>query len=602
MYVEARKRLVDWLRRQLIGPAAKGSLRMSPLDRYPIGVLHPVEPDLSGIDPASADHEESEPALLDDQEDSTPAHDESDEQSFARPARRRRYVPPSSVGFSCFVRGEARLSVTCSAAVYRGAGERGETGRFQPREYARTELPECTVSWSSATGATEPGGTIWEGRAGVDVRARPHRDGLIVTVTLCNREALDSSVPPNLKARDRVTKSLFEAQLACVVESGELVEYPRVDPSLLTEEEQEQELELQYRQQRIHAVGHGAAASWDMRPGREARLWSEFMPDAEVPMMTVDTGGDDAVLRLARLADAPVPDELARFTDGYADWIAERKRIASRLCNHHERAAAERICDRMRIALDRMRSCVEMFRTDRRAAESFRLANRAMLDQMYQADRVRGRETELDHYRWRPFQLAFVLTVIVSTIREDDEFRDVLDLIWFPTGGGKTEAYLGLIAFLIAWRRQKYPDSGGGTTAFMRYTLRLLTRQQFERAARMVCALELIRRRHPERLGQAPIDIGVWVGDEISPNRYNQARECVEEIRSGKPGAQYRLLLERCPWCDTPFDATHGYRAMEDEFHFHCADPECDFGADPRPLPCNVVDEALYDPTTRRRC
>ena len=593
MYVEARKRLVDWLRRQLIGPAAKGSLRMSPLDRYPIGVLHPVEPDLSGIDPASADHEESEPALLDDREDSTPACDESDKQSFARPARRRRYVPPSSVGFSCFVRGEARLSVTCSAAVYRGAGERGETGRFQPREYARTELPECTVSWSSATGATEPGGTIWEGRAGVDVRARPHRDGLIVTVTLCNREALDSSVPPNLKARDRVTKSLFEAQLACVVESGELVEYPRVDPSLLTEEEQE--LELQYRQQRIHAVGHGAAANWDMRPGREARLWSEFMPDAEVPMMTVDTGGDDAVLRLARLADAPVPDELARFTDGYADWIAERKRIASRLCNHHERAAAERICDRMRIALDRMRSCVEMFRTDRRAAESFRLANRAMLDQMYQADRVRGRETELDHYRWRPFQLAFVLTVIVSTIREDDEFRDVLDLIWFPTGGGKTEAYLGLIAFLIAWRRQKYPDSGGGTTAFMRYTLRLLTRQQFERAARMVCALELIRRRHPERLGQAPIDIGVWVGDEISPNRYNQARECVEEIRSGKPGAQYRLLLERCPWCDTPFDATHGYRATEDEFHFHCADPECDFGADPRPLPCNVVDEALYD-------
>ena len=593
MYVEARKRFVDWLRRQLIGPAAKGGLRMSPLDRYPTGVLHPVEPDLSGIDPASADHEESEPALLDDREDSTHARDESDKQSFARPARRRRYVPPSSVGFSCFVRGEARLSVTCSAAVYRGAGERGETGRFQPREFARTELPECTVSWSSATGATEPGGTIWEGRAGVDVRARPHRDGLIVTVTLCNREALDSSVPPNLKARDRVTKSLFEAQLACVVESGELVEYPRVDPSLLTEEEQE--LELQYRQQRIHAVGHGAAANWDMRPGREARLWSEFMPDAEVPMMTVDTGGDDAVLRLARLADAPVPDELARFTDGYADWIAERKRIASRLCNHHERAAAERICDRMRIALDRMRSCVEMFRTDRRAAESFRLANRAMLDQMYQADRVRGRETELDHYRWRPFQLAFVLTVIVSTIREDDEFRDVLDLIWFPTGGGKTEAYLGLIAFLIAWRRQKHPDSGGGTTAFMRYTLRLLTRQQFERAARMVCALELIRRRHPERLGQAPIDIGVWVGDEISPNRYNQARECVEEIRSGKPGAQYRLLLERCPWCDTPFDATHGYRATEDEFHFHCADPECDFGADPRSLPCNVVDEALYD-------
>ena len=236
-----------------------------------------------------------------------------------------------------------------------------------------------------------------------------------------------------------------------------------------------------------------------------------------------------------------------------------------------------------------------MLRNDRLAAESFRLANRAMLDQMRQADRVGGKETEPDDYRWRPFQLAFLLTVMVSAVREDDDFRDVLDLIWFPTGGGKTEAYLGLIAFLIVWRRLKYPDSGGGTTAFMRYTLRLLTRQQFERAARMVCALELIRRRNPARLGEAPVDIGIWVGGEISPNGFDQARELVEEIRDGKPGAQYNLLMERCPWCGTPFDATHGYCATEDEFHFHCTDRACDFGADPRPLPCNVVDEALYE-------
>ena len=310
-------------------------------------------------------------------------------------------------------------------------------------------------------------------------------------------------------------------------------------------------------------------------------------------MMTVDTGGDDAVLRLARLADAPMPDELARFTDGYADWIAKQNRIASQLRNREE-AAAERICSRMNIALDRMRGCVAMLRTDRLAAESFRLANQAMLDQMHRADIVAGKEKP-DAYRWRPFQLAFLLTTMESAIREEDDFRDVLDLIWFPTGGGKTEAYLGLIAFLISWRRQKYPDSGGGTTAFMRYTLRLLTRQQFERAARMVCAMELMRRRDPAQLGDAPIDIGIWVGGEISPNRYDLARELVEEIREDKLGAQYKLLMERCPWCGTRFDATRGYNATEDEFHFHCTNPECDFGADPRPLPCNVVDEALYD-------
>ena len=594
MYVEARKKLVAWLRRQLMGPAREGSLRMSPLDRYPTGVLHPIEPDVSGIDPASAGREEAEPALLDVEEDTTPADDESEGRTLAQPARRRRYVPPSSVGFSCYVRGDVRLAITASAAVYRSVGEeRDEAGLFRLREYVREELPERTVRWPGSVGPGEPAETIWEGCAGIDVRARVHRDGLIVTVTLCNRSELSPGVPPSLRIRDRVNKSLFEARLECAIESGELVEYPRVDPSLLTEEEQE--IELQYREQRIYAVGHGAAASWDVKPGGEARIRSDFMPEAEVPMMTVNIGGNDAVLRLARLAETPMSDELARFTGEYADWIAEQKRVASELRNPRERAAADRICDRMSVALDRMRGCGKMLRTDPLAAESFRLANRAMIDQMRQADRVGGKETAPDDYRWRPFQLAFLLTVMVSAIREDDDFRDVLDLIWFPTGGGKTEAYLGLIAFLIVWRRLKYPDSGGGTTAFMRYTLRLLTRQQFERAARMVCALELIRRGNPARLGEAPIDVGIWVGGEISPNRYDQAKELVDEIRDGKPGAQYKLLMERCPWCGTPFDAAHGYRATEDEFHFHCTNRECDFGADPRSLPCNVVDDALYD-------
>ena len=434
---------------------------------------------------------------------------------------------------------------------------------------------------------------IWEGRAGIDVRVRPHRDGRVVTATLYNRLELDTNVPPNMRTRDRVGKSLFEARLECVVESGDLVEYPRVESSLLTEEEQE--LELQYRDKRIYAIGHGAAANWDADPNREPRIWSEFMPEAEVPMMTVDTGGDDAVLRLERLAVAPMPEELARFVDRYAGWIGEQERIAARLLKYEERDAAHRICTRMRNALGRMRNCVEMLRTDKLASDSFRLANRAILDQMIQADRIAGKEVEPGSYRWRPFQLAFLLTVMVSTVREDDEFRDVLDLIWFPTGGGKTEAYLGLIAFLIIWRRRRFPDSGGGTTALMRYTLRLLTRQQFERAARMVCALELFRRQDPEVLGAAPIDIGIWVGGEISPNRYDEAKDIVAQIGEGRHGARYQLLLERCPWCGTPFDPTHGYLATDAEFQFHCGHRQCAFGMDLRPLPCNVVDEALYD-------
>ncbi len=590
-YVEERNVLVAWLRRQLMGPAGDGSLRISPLDRFPTGVLHPIGSDRAGIDPASAGTEETEGALLDDQDDTAPSDDAQDDQ-VAQPARRRRYVPPSSVGFSFFVRGNVSLSIVPSAAVYQDRNhERDDQGRFLPPQYERSKLPECAITWTrSAAPSNVTSDRIWKGRASIDTRARPHRGGLILTVTLSNRAELDASAWGRDRTRDRVEKSLFEARLECVIESGELVDYPRVDPSLLTAEEQE--LELQYRQQRIYAIGHGAAADWDLKRGRPARIWSDFMPQAEVPLITVEPCGEEGVLSLTRLAAAPIPDELERFADRYAEWVAEQNRVASAFPNGKERATANRICGRMGIAVKRMRACIEMLRTDPLAEEAFRLANRAMLDQMRQADRVAGRDTGT--YHWRPFQLAFLLTTMASVIREQDPFRDVLDLIWFPTGGGKTEAYLGLIAFLIVWRRLRHPSSGGGTSAFMRYTLRLLTRQQFERAARMVCALELIRRGNPARYGEAPIDIGIWVGREISPNTFAQARELVDEIKDGRPEACYKLLLERCPWCGTSFNVELGYHATGDDFGFQCTGPECAFGVDSRLLPCNVVDEALY--------
>ena len=590
IYVEARRKLVDWLRRQLVGPAGEGNLRVSPLDRYPTGVLYPIDPGVSGVDPAAAGGaDEVDGAGLEDEDDDTVAGAEAPEgRTPAQSARRRRYVPPSAVGFSCFVRGDARLSIAASAAIYTRTGERNDRGRFQSLEYERTALGESVVTWSASEAPDEP---LWEGRAGIDVRARPFLDGLILTVTLFNRQRVDRDDPARPRAQDLAERSLFEARLECAVEAGELVEYPRVDPSLLTEEEQE--LELQYADRHIHAVGHGAAVDWCVEPGRPARIRSEFMPAADAPLVTVDTG-DDAVLDIQRLAGASHPDDLARFVAGYGAWTAGQRQVADDMRAEGERDAAARICDRMAVALGRMRRAVELIRADRIVAESFRLANRAMLDQMRQADRVAGREIEPSGYRWRPFQLAFLLTVMESAIREDDEFRDVLDLIWFPTGGGKTEAYLGLVAFLIVWRRLRHPGTGGGTAAFMRYTLRLLTRQQFERAARMICAMELMRRERPDRLGEEPIDVGIWVGGEISPNRFAQAMECVKDLVAGRPAARHALLVERCPWCGAPFDVTRGYDATEDEFHFHCTNGACAFGRDDRPLPCNVVDEALY--------
>ena len=108
---------------------------------------------------------------------------------------------------------------------------------------------------------------------------------------------------------------------------------------------------------------------------------------------------------------------------------------------------------------------------------------------------------------WYPFQLGFILLCLAGIADPSAADRKLVDLLWFPTGGGKTEAYLGLVAFTLFLRRIRLGEDGGGVTALMRYTLRLLTIQQFERAAGLICACEILRREVPEDLGDEPVSL-----------------------------------------------------------------------------------------------
>lgn len=593
MFTEPRKRLIDWVRKQLIGPPepAPDSLDLRgvlPTKRFPCGALYPTSKWGEGIDPAGENVDEIEEI--------------SDivGESSAESAVVRRYIPPSSLGFSFFIKGEDIHFQVLSCAVRYEHIERDKRGTYR-NDWKRRELVSEPGNKEEFKNISCPGKDQRQSfsnlgdKARVDVQWRHFVDGWIVTVSLCNAQELADSETGGDYVYERAEKTLFEASLRCVIDAGDVGVYPRVDRSLLDQEEQE--IELQYTHRHIYAIGHGCAANWEVKDGKVVELHSETIPAVEVPQMTADTGSEgEPVLALARLSDtdnvhAILLPELDDFISRYTNWIANQQGNISSL-PAEDRAAASRMVERMNTAVSRMRMGLRLLGDNAKARLAFALANRAMLDQMRQHDYLQGKPRTDDAYRWRPFQLAFLLLALESTANEDNEFRDTVDLIWFPTGGGKTEAYLGLIAFQITLRRLRHSDTGGGTAILMRYTLRLLTRDQFKRATRLICALELIRRERDD-IGSTPITIGMWVGKATSPNSFQKAAELVNEAiaTSEKP----ELVIDHCPWCGQDFEANRNYDSTTQHFHFLCRNPDCGFGASPDGvLPCNIVDEALY--------
>src|SRR5439155_3595431 len=201
---------------------------------------------------------------------------------------------------------------------------------------------------------------------------------------------------------------------------------------------------------------------------------------------------------------------------------------------------------------------------------------------------------------------AFILMNLKGIADPTDADREVVDLLFFPTGGGKTEAYLGLAAFTLVLRRLRHPGIGSaGLSVLMRYTLRLLTLDQLGRAATLVCALERERQRNVDRLGEWPFEIGLWVGRAATPNEMGYkghtnpeytARKRTDDYKSGRSKAS-PIPLEDCPWCGTKFTANscnlvpnHDNRT---DLRITCASRACDLTRN-SPLPILAVDEPVY--------
>ena len=366
--------------------------------------------------------------------------------------------------------------------------------------------------------------------------------------------------------------------------------------------------DLHYADTPEYATGHGVSAAWQVDGDGCTIVRTAWTPSAHVEKTnTVAVAGVELSMdALGDLADgAAASAALDALVGEYRGWIERQHAdITSLQGRRHE--TAEELLRLAGIAATRIERGIETLATDADALDAFRMANRAV------ARALRQRlpdQFATEPPRWRAFQLAFILLNLPGLADPADPHRNTVDLLFFPTGGGKTEAYLGLAAFAMVLRRLRNPGdnglAGAGVSVIMRYTLRLLTLDQLQRAAGLVCALELEREGNPARYGSWPFEIGLWVGKAATPNvmghrndgRQDTARTKVNQFKSDPGRYPSPIPLENCPWCGTRFSAnSFTLRPDSDrprDLRIVCANAQCDFTRD-RALPIVAVDEPLY--------
>ncbi|MFE0375699.1 helicase-related protein [Streptomyces inhibens] len=502
---------------------------------------------------------------------------------------------PSSVAISFVTDGDS-VDVEFSCGTYAAVGGDG------PPRWRRTPFSADDLVLRREEGPVH----LVVGGVSVEVgsRWRDFKGDSLVTVHV--RVLTESAGDDRLD----IARMLFQVQLAVTPCAGaQILEYDTTrsfDADL-----EAAELRLRYRNRKVYAVGHGMAADWEFTAGRCIKAFLDPVPAFVVPAVET-TGFDEGTteaksLELEHLKRIDTdPDTVLRsldaFVDAFAGWACGQMERAEAFVD--DKAVAIRIAERSQDAVDRMREGVDLLRAagQQELRTAFSLGMAAMRLQMRQASINRGKsQDEVPEPQWRPFQLGFLLISLASTVDATHKDRDLVDLIWFPTGGGKTEAYLGLSAIEIFRRRLAHGVNGGGTAVITRYTLRLLTSQQFQRAATLVCAMEKLRSTDARAKGMAPFSIGLWVGNEVTPGTRKEARDALERLRkAARPEEANQFQVESCPWCLMPLvpkiksnkPQDYGMRPEGNDVVLHCVDESCAFSDE---LPLVVVDDVLYD-------
>lgn len=643
---QVRAELERFLVRDLLGPWAGDAEELPagtvPSERYILGVLSPAR--------VSLDAETTDDTASDDGSGEGAAE--------VTAAAAAGSMAPASLGLSF------SLPLEVSTILVRASWGRYVQGE-SATEVTDAGTPRLVWQRESAGGSVELDVTAAEStevpdpeQPGVVVRARCRVQGKcrVVDIAIVNTQP----EPPDRKDAARIFQVRAEVT---ALDGHEPIFLPHNDSDHVASGDdtaisdlEVQGLNMLYRQARQFAVGRNAGVDVDRRNGDTYawRVATTNMPAYEVeqtvapdPSVVPQLAGLEVDMRiLATAPRAQVVASLRPLADGYREWLDQQnERLASdpTLAEHSVPAASH--LNAAREAAARIAAGIDLLAADEKAWQAWQFANMAMAMQREHTEIAveRAKDPALSYAdaaalvdeprrrSWRPFQLAFVLLNLPSLT--DPEHPDralagaangpgLADLLFFPTGGGKTEAYLGLTAYTLAIRRlqgivgegDEARDGRAGVAVLMRYTLRLLTAQQFQRAATLICAAEQLRRNAAAEQkaggplnpwGDEPFRIGLWVGSKVTPNWYEQAKSALEAVRNqyAGVGAANPIQVLLCPWCGRNIEP--GQDAASDDVRRRvlvwCGDPDgvCEFSrkqsdAWGEGLPVVMVDEEVF--------
>jgi hypothetical protein len=645
---QVRSQLIQALTLDLVGPTpgllaqleAEGQsqeaaeLREELLDRppnrwYQTGFLIPSETSLGNRTDDSADDEFAglDGQNLSPQRKSNASGDDTGA-SEAGPARRVFFT--CSVGLSLLIPPATGLEVTVHWASYKPTTppEDSKADEAWLRE-PHTEALSLPAELFDPTGRSAQSKEV-PGSDGLllrwHLRPAPADQGyppgaVAVSVFLTNERRFEGR-----SAEDRDRASAYQVQLDVSCSAGFLERHdPRAADLAINANDWDHRVNnLHYRGDHEFAVGHNISVAPRIDANGCHQISTTWLPEATVEKVLPRVGELEAaglVLsmpeldRLAGEGADPVQTALRPLVKAYTDWIEQQCLTADTRSKQQQATATELLQEASKQAR-RIERGIEALQNEQ-VRLAFAIANRVMAAAARQRFGVmRDQHPDTVKPQWRPFQLAFLLMNLVGMAEPTDADRDTIDLLFFPTGGGKTEAYLGLAATTLVLRRLRHGGSieSAGMSVLMRYTLRLLTLDQLGRASTLICALELERRKDPKLLGQWPFEIGLWVGQSGTPNKLghkgdgddNSARS---RVLAWSGSDNKPIPIDNCPWCgtelgkaslhdDRPAVARGVFRLIPDadqpkELRVCCRNRQCRFSGDST-LPLVAVDEMLY--------